>query len=523
MKAIWLLLSICAVNIRAEDQITNCDCFPSAEDVAGMCFVYCGDEPITADHPDRDGYLSWIGDYMQSTSDKADPQPWANHSFFLPLEQTNCGKGGENIHKLKIATMHFKHCAMPNTLLKIYAPTQLQTLNMSHQNLKTIEPHAFDQGSHLETLIASHNRLEQIPDHIFVGANHLKTVDFSFNRIQSLTAKALNSGKTLIELNLAVNNIKEVDPEAFSTLDNLEKLDLSSNVLRKLGANAFAGAHRLKSLNLSNNFINSLNSHTFNNLTELETLIMRTLDLDSLPIDIFVSLPALKHLDMSFGQVAEIKLGTFSFNRNLERLDLSFNILKRFDFGLLMPRRPLMTDIILDSNQLTDLEGFSKHFLPNLKTLAIADNQFTCENLEEFFRTQYWDELMVMRNVTGIDAATDRPNINGIECKEPDYVDVDSVEEPQPNQFALRQFARDALQKTTEFVYFVASEDPLLAVIFIVAFIYLIKLLCCGSPSREHSQWNETTVVKKPPTEINETYTIPVQVLEPQDCAKATK
>lgn len=432
MQIGWLIFGVCALNavVQASDQrIANCDCVPvSWFSDRVECFVYCDNITITENSPYRDNYLDWVNGFLlsnntTSTTDKV--KPWTDHKYFNKTAN-ECGVNGEKIHNHNIKLLHFRHCAVPEILMQIFETGKQQSLNMSNQHLDHIRSDAFDNARNLQTLIAAHNQIAAIPPYLFVGATNLEYVDFSYNEIQNITAESMANSQSVIELNLAMNRIDQLQPELFEAMSNLKKFNVSGNQIREISAETFAGAQQLTTLDLSYNDIEKLSSYAFDKLSALETLSLRSNRLHTLPLDVFVNLGALKYLDLAFTHLTDIKLGTFSFNRNLQSLDLTYNWMERFDFGLFMPEQSALTYLSLDSNQITELRGFSRNVLPNLETFLITNNAFDCSYLEYFFETMYWTGLKLRRNMSSIN--TSGTNINGVAC----FADERSSYGPSP-------------------------------------------------------------------------------------------
>lgn len=125
------------------------------------------------------------------------------------------------------------------------------------------------------------------------------------------------------------------------------------------------------------------------------------------------------HLDLSYNNLSNIQLGTFSNQWNLISLHLSHNFFKSIDFGLFSPRFDHLRSLIIESNELSDLDGFSRIVFPKLNSLAINGNNFNCSVLRFFFSTLHWsrDGIISLRLVYNMDPKNyEKTNIIGIPC-----------------------------------------------------------------------------------------------------------
>ena len=159
--------------------------------------------------------------------------------------------------------------------------SNLQTLNLCHNVIKTVSASFLTSLSNLETFQASHNQLSRLPDNVassmtklgVVKLSHnslvekspfhlskfvawlpnVHTVDVSMNGLTSIPAPAVWHSQRLKDLNVSCNAIQTADfTEASTRWPSLKRLDLSCNNLRQIPK----GIGELKSLgqlNISKN------------------------------------------------------------------------------------------------------------------------------------------------------------------------------------------------------------------------------------------------------------------------------
>ena len=153
-----------------------------------------------------------------------------------------------------------------------YLPNQLQSLNLSHNpNLKDIEPFITDNFhaellaiyhiNTLKTLKASNVGLYRIPEAIN-DLKELQTLDLSHNKLKS-TDVLINSRFNQLEtLNLAHNDLKKFK---FS-FQNLKRLQVNHNQIKNFSLDC----PNLRQLNISNNKLPFINAKV--NLRQLDSL-----------------------------------------------------------------------------------------------------------------------------------------------------------------------------------------------------------------------------------------------------------
>jgi hypothetical protein len=161
----------------------------------------------------------------------------------------------------------------------------IKCLNVSNNAIKTLLPHK-DFTSML-------------------ARNTLHTLDLSFNQISTIDEEAFKHLKSLKYLNLANNRIKFINLFAFSAdTHHLVELDLSRNLIVDTSMEflLFSSLTKLIYLNLNQNRLTTLSNHLLYNLYDLQYLSLsrnnlKTFDLFSLNTK---NNEYLKELDLSF-------------------------------------------------------------------------------------------------------------------------------------------------------------------------------------------------------------------------------
>lgn len=164
----------------------------------------------------------------------------------------------------------------------------IRHLSFRHNVVRKIERAAFRNLSLLESLDLSYNRLtyEQMPQSIFEGAydaatfeplKNLKVLNLSHNELHTLDPDIFEHFPNLEELILGFNPFKVIDRNsevAISSIATLSVLDMSDMELKTLPEFLFHSPRKLKTLDLSGNLF-----------TKIPEALEHTVELVSLNLD----------------------------------------------------------------------------------------------------------------------------------------------------------------------------------------------------------------------------------------------
>jgi len=152
-----------------------------------------------------------------------------------------------SVHSLCLAHNGLTHLSLPMPLQIIY-------LDISHNQLETLQGRGLESLLHLRTLLASHNKLETM-----VGLDHnllLNTIDLSHNDIAE--AEPLPAHAKLYELNLSFNCIDDMDNVRTMALSHMQVLHLRGNPLAFAGSNyRLTVSHMLPSVRVLDDIMQS--------------------------------------------------------------------------------------------------------------------------------------------------------------------------------------------------------------------------------------------------------------------------
>lgn len=131
------------------------------------------------------------------------------------------------------------------------------------------EPHN-SSNFHLDLSFLKINSLRGLS--LITNARQINSLDLSHNQIEFIEDEAFTNLLSLYDLDLSHNNIKLMSFKAFKGIPGLSKLDLSNNKITQFHVNMFKKL-RLGWLNLKNNNIQDISSFGFEELDLWATIV----------------------------------------------------------------------------------------------------------------------------------------------------------------------------------------------------------------------------------------------------------
>ncbi|XP_044740186.1 leucine-rich repeats and immunoglobulin-like domains protein 1 [Chrysoperla carnea] len=188
---------------------------------------------------------------------------------------------------------------------------ELRTLALDSNQIEDIESGAFLQLKSLIKLNLSRNKLKDIKVGTFDSVHssgttsdsvdvtsRLLELNLSFNQISSLNTAAFDPLRNLITLNLVANGIKKIPDNFFRRMTKLQILDLGYNKIKTLPENVFSPlGNSLVELQLSTNEFEYIKAVVFEPLEKLETLNLKKNQLKVLDVETF-NLPSLRIVNL---------------------------------------------------------------------------------------------------------------------------------------------------------------------------------------------------------------------------------
>ncbi|XP_022825181.1 protein artichoke-like [Spodoptera litura] len=254
----------------------------------------------------------------------------------------------------------------------------VSTLDLSFQELATVEDYAFNQMVRLETLALNNNGIYLLSNMCFRTLTNLLSLDLSFNKISSIDFDKTDLIR-LDSLFLRNNRLVQIKHENFQHLTSLQFLDLSGNSISQLEANSFKSLRSLINLKISANpFTGTLKTGTFDGLVSLPSLDISRNLLTTIQNASFNDMTELKNLNMSRSKIKELQFNVFVNTGYVETLDLSFNELDNFCVNL--TELVGLSILLLNNNLIKTISSTSLHGLSRLTEINLAYNSM--ENIQ---------------------------------------------------------------------------------------------------------------------------------------------
>ncbi|KAL9918993.1 insulin like growth factor binding protein acid labile subunit convoluted isoform 1-T3 [Glossina fuscipes fuscipes] len=179
------------------------------------------------------------------------------------------------------------------------------SINISHNNLETIQPKAFENCVNITVLDLSFNRLTNFSKNVFDETTFATVFQLSHNFLTNLAHIPLQNMTGLRVLNASHNNITQVPKGSFPKLYELHTIDLAYNNISIIFNGVFQTLFSLRLLNISHN-----------NLQEIKS-------------SMFGTLPTLLQMDLSHNNLTNVVRGSLAKLSSLRWLDLSYNRLEK--------------------------------------------------------------------------------------------------------------------------------------------------------------------------------------------------
>ncbi|GFS01125.1 leucine-rich repeat-containing G-protein coupled receptor 4 [Elysia marginata] len=263
--------------------------------------------------------------------------------------------------------------------------TAVVLLDLSSNQITSIQPEAFKRLPNLQYLYLSANEIGEIPTKAFRCLFKLNHLTLQRNRISTLHEDSFFDLIRIQTLDISENNISHIPVNTFINLKTLEKLHLQYNSFTELRADMFSGLNSLDHLNISHNLV-----------------------LNSTQSNAFLGLSKLKNLDLSHCSLYELSASSFSGLTSLSVLNLGNNFLSDVTFlgnsdilrkgGTYVDFQRSLTDLSFAGNRLEVIPSKVFPSLPALKRLDLSNNSLSVIQAEAF-DTLLLDALSLRANI----------------------------------------------------------------------------------------------------------------------------
>lgn len=299
--------------------------------------------------------------------------------------------------------------------------TNLCSIDLHSNKIKTIESNAFSKLFFLEKVVLSKNDINVIQAQLFQYNRKIQTLDISLNRIgliqksafahlseleylylsenplKHLDGNTFSNNKKLLNLDLSNIQLDQISDSLFKNLVELEDLDLSNNNIVQISEKLFESNTELDRLNLDGNSIEDLHEKVFDDLGSLLTLNLNRNKISKFNEKCFNNMKNLAHLYLSHNNIESLNSNLFRNNNGLMMLHISNNSIEQLPKGLFKQNEQLQ-EISLDRNRLKEVtsENFEKN--KNLIHIILGYNNINRIGPSVFHEMSYLEHLDLQFN-----------------------------------------------------------------------------------------------------------------------------
>ncbi|XP_026749119.2 toll-like receptor 3 [Galleria mellonella] len=256
-------------------------------------------------------------------------------------------------------------------------------LDLSYQQVTSIEDYAFFGLEKIEELLLNHNNIGILSEKSFKSLHSLVHLDLSNNKITSIEFNKEDL-VSLRSLMLRNNYLTQIKYEYYSHLNSLRVLDLSNNNISSLQSKAFKSLRDLISFEIHNNPLSgALQEGTFDGLNSLPSLDISGSQLTIIKNESFNGMSQLKDLNISHSNISAVEYNTFSHTGAVESLDLSYNAIVKFTINSTELKN--LRTLFLSNNRIKSMFSYSFQGLVGLTTINLAHNEIQIIDSGSFF------------------------------------------------------------------------------------------------------------------------------------------
>lgn len=261
--------------------------------------------------------------------------------------------------------------------------TMLFYLDVSKNNLNGLNFTMFQMNfKKLQYLNVSGCQIENGFDVIKLLGSSMNILDLSGNHVGELNATTFVKLKYLFELCLSNTNLIIASSETFNHFRRLNVLDVSFNNLQIADIAKISMIFQyVRTLSVAGRQINH-----FPNLIKLLGRQIESLDLSG------------SFLNQNNDSVENTQVTSFNFStlkrlHGLKSLNISYNRLKHLNIG---SEKQNLERLDLRGNEFTEIHNLNKIYFPRMTELAISENRFGCQFLEQL--NTDWENLELIDN-----------------------------------------------------------------------------------------------------------------------------
>lgn len=269
---------------------------------------------------------------------------------------------------------------------------KLETLDLAHNKLTSLDFSGIDKNGNLISLNTSHNNIVDLRDAVFTNAFSELTSTIQMNQGVSDILSDLKPLRRLPKINvnefvLSNNYLTTLKNFTFIRWHRLKYLDLSFNTIYFLEPSSLFGLNKLEHINLRNN-----------QLKQIPTLALHstTLSLTNTKLPSTIG-SSIEYLDLRKNNLNSIQAESFSLLEKAQYIYLDSCSLELIDEHAFKGLHTLKL-LSLDNNSLNEVPTRSFSHLKLLRQLRINSNNISSLQPDSFSGLTYLEELQMNNN-----------------------------------------------------------------------------------------------------------------------------
>jgi Leucine-rich repeat (LRR) protein len=286
-----------------------------------------------------------------------------------------------------LAILNMKYNLIANSL--DFITGDLQRLDLSYNQIKTINSQMFKKMDNINHLILKGNGIRKIHQLAFLPLKNLRYIDLSFNDLDQIASLTFSENLQLDVVKLNDNrNLRKLPSEGFENVSGKFKVymfDVSNCDIEHINENTFQTMPLITILKLNGNRIRNLGNNVFNHLPRLIDLDLSNNVLEKIHNMVFWHNKNLNKINLSGNPIKSISQRAFIPTTNLSELDLSDCDLKKIwddSFSFKYQDVKIFSKLRYLNISLNEIKSISRDDLENLASLKILDitnNPFKCD------------------------------------------------------------------------------------------------------------------------------------------------
>ncbi|XP_055618814.1 chaoptin [Toxorhynchites rutilus septentrionalis] len=337
----------------------------------------------------------------------------------------------------KMRELYIRHCGLDTISPQAFSglESSLKILDLSGNNITHLSNTLFNGFDNLRFFNLKDNVIKQVDRNASPFTNlNLYRLDTTGNQNQPVTLEHLSKMKSLRSLATSFMPSVQLGPDDFTNFSQeLEELKITRASLKVLNNHAFINLRGLKRLDLSENRIDKIEANAFteigHSLVSLRISHGFSSQMQQIPHESFRQLTSLEALDLSNNKLKSLADNSLHFMKNLVSLELHDNQIEKLQKGIL--QADIHTKLALVSFRYNNLKQIPSHSfvdLGELNTLYLDDNRIETIEKRAFMNLDHLKLLNLRGNKLHKIAAEAFQNLPELEKLDLAYNVLDSFE-----------------------------------------------------------------------------------------------